>query len=158
MHSAARDGFRVPRCHRNSRELQSLYYYYGLEIATVQRAKWLRSPVAAVVMTMQPLPSTKRPVPQILPAPSLSQRTQCFSHHQRALGSAARKRRTSNASFIRPREDDVHVRSSVQKCYISVAGFCVSSSPKRFLIVTRCRENLSSGEKRAAHNRKQRDR
>jgi hypothetical protein len=30
------------------------------------------------------------------------------------------------------------------------AGNCVGSTPYRFLIVTRCRENLSSGEKRAA--------
>ena len=30
-----------------------------------------------------------------------------------------------------------------------IAGFCVSSSPKRFLSVTRCREYLSSGENRA---------
>ena len=37
--------------------------------------------------------------------------------------------------------------------HASSMGFCVGNSPNRFLIVTRCRENLSSGEKRAAGER-----
>lgn len=33
--------------------------------------------------------------------------------------------------------------------YMGFAASCVGSRPKRFLIVTLCLENLSSGEKRA---------
>lgn len=33
--------------------------------------------------------------------------------------------------------------------YIGLAGSCVGRTPYRFFIVTRCRENLSSGENRA---------
>lgn len=35
----------------------------------------------------------------------------------------------------------------------SSIGFWVSNNPNRFLMVTRCRENLSSGEKRAARHK-----
>ena len=34
--------------------------------------------------------------------------------------------------------------------YSSTLGFCIGRSPKRFLHIKRCLENLSSGEKRAA--------
>ena len=34
--------------------------------------------------------------------------------------------------------------------YSSTLGFCIGRSPKRFLHINRCLENLSSGEKRAA--------
>ncbi len=36
---------------------------------------------------------------------------------------------------------------------MAAAGFWVNNTLKRFLIVTRCLENLSSGEKRAANNK-----
>ena len=36
------------------------------------------------------------------------------------------------------------------------AGVCVSSTPNRFFTVTRCRENLSSGENRASNTGKPR--
>jgi hypothetical protein len=37
--------------------------------------------------------------------------------------------------------------------HIGLLGSCVKSIPYRFLIVTRCRENLSSGEKRAGDHK-----
>jgi hypothetical protein len=39
------------------------------------------------------------------------------------------------------------------KLYIGFSGCCDSRMPKRFLMVTRCLENLSSGENRAVLSR-----
>lgn len=42
-----------------------------------------------------------------------------------------------------------HLCAPADVLYMGLAGCCVGRRPNRFLSVTRCRENLSSGEKRA---------